>query len=76
MANKNNNEEVREEEDYEKSGDEEDIYKEEDVEEELEQDEIAPSEAGFMEGYDKEQKEPVEDVPNGGIMHKKKPKKG
>ena len=32
----------------------EDIYKKEDVEKELSDDEITPSEAGFMEGFDKE----------------------
>ena len=32
----------------------EDIYKEEDVEKELSDDEITSSEAGFMEGYDRE----------------------
>jgi hypothetical protein len=37
----------------EEQRDEEDIYKQEDVEQELEDDEIKPGEAGFMEGYDK-----------------------
>lgn len=75
MANEKNNEKVREEENHEKSEDEEDIYKEEDVEEELEQDEIAPSEAGFMEGYDRETEEKAEDMPNGDFIQKKKLKK-
>ncbi len=32
----------------------EDIYKEKDVEQELDDDELKPGEAGFMEGYDKD----------------------
>ena len=35
-------------------GDKEDIYEEENVEQDLEDDEISPGEAGFMEGYDRD----------------------
>lgn len=56
-----NNEEYHQEEGYEKS-DEEDVYKEEDVEGELEQDEITPAEAGFMEGYDRRLEKEAEEI--------------
>ena len=58
----NNEEKIREEEGYEKSEDEGDIYKEGDVEEELEQNEIAPQEAGYAEGYDHTLEEEAEEV--------------
>jgi hypothetical protein len=38
----------------EEDKDQEDIYKEENVEQELDDDEINPGEAGFMEGYDRD----------------------
>ncbi len=67
MAKSNNNEKYYEEEDYEKGEEGEDVYKEEDVEEELDEDGIKVSEAGFMEGYDREEGETEDVVANGEI---------